>query len=120
VQPIFFKKGNTEQTSFYALHCSLGVFGQDMEGIDVEVLHPERWSKKRPKQWEYVPFGGGQRSCVWKEGLSQNQPLLFVDWHGILNVWRVVMQSLEATTNTHCEQCEWVQGCSARIRAIEA
>jgi cytochrome P450 len=60
-QPIFIAKGTMVQTSFYALHREPAVFGKD-----TEEFFPERWRGIQPKQWEYVPFGGGQRACLGK------------------------------------------------------
>lgn len=61
-QPVYIAKGTTLQTSFYALHRNQSVFGPNVENFV-----PERWNKIRPKQWEYLPFGGGQRACLGRE-----------------------------------------------------
>lgn len=60
-QPIYIAKGTTVQTSFYALHRESKVFGNH-----TEQFVPERWRVIQPQQWEYVPFGGGQRACLGK------------------------------------------------------
>jgi cytochrome P450 len=59
--PIFVAKGTPLFTSFWSLHRDESVFGPD-----VDQFVPARWEKIRPKQWEYVPFGAGQRSCLGK------------------------------------------------------
>ena len=56
--PIYVKKGDIVTVSFYALHRSQDVFGQD-----ASVFRPERWENLRPPPWSYLTFGGGPRVC---------------------------------------------------------
>ena len=57
-RPIYVKKGDIVTVSFYALHRSQDVFGQD-----ASVFRPERWENLRPPPWSYLTFGGGPRVC---------------------------------------------------------
>ncbi|KAL9121277.1 MAG: hypothetical protein Q9187_002162 [Circinaria calcarea] len=57
--PIFIPKGTGVGTSFYALHREPLVYGGNVEEFD-----PSRWDSIHPGPWEYMPFGGGQRSCM--------------------------------------------------------
>ncbi|KAF2675780.1 cytochrome P450 [Lentithecium fluviatile CBS 122367] len=61
-QPILITQGANVFTSFYTLHRDKSVFGPDAESFA-----PERWERIHPAQWEYLPFGGGQRACLGKE-----------------------------------------------------
>ncbi|KAF2115633.1 cytochrome P450 [Lophiotrema nucula] len=55
-------KGSTIVMSFYTLHRNQNVFGSD-----VESFNPYRWSTIHPTQYEFMPFGGGQRACLGRE-----------------------------------------------------
>lgn len=66
-KPIYIRKGTKVQASFYALHRDPRVFSPHFSASDVEEFIPERWDKIHPQQWEYAPFGGGQRACMGKE-----------------------------------------------------
>ena len=57
--PLFVSKGSTVVMSYYALHRDPEVFGDD-----VEDFRPERWNDIGPDQWQFIPFGGGQRACL--------------------------------------------------------
>lgn len=63
-RPIFVPENVHAVTSFYTLHRDPSVFGDD-----VEAFRPERWVPKEeggvdPSPWEFMPFGGGERSCL--------------------------------------------------------
>ncbi|CAF9905989.1 hypothetical protein IMSHALPRED_004040 [Imshaugia aleurites] len=60
--PIYIPKGTRVGTSFYALHREPTVFGTNVDDFD-----PSRWNSIHPSAWEYMPFGGGQRSCMGKQ-----------------------------------------------------
>lgn len=44
------------------MHTDEKVFGKSPE-----LFRPSRWNDIRPSQWEYMPFGGGERACLGKE-----------------------------------------------------
>lgn len=56
--PIYVRRGDIATTSFYALHRTKDVFGDD-----AEIFRPERWAGLRPPPWNFLPFGGGPRVC---------------------------------------------------------
>ncbi|KAF2233437.1 cytochrome P450 [Viridothelium virens] len=56
--PMYVRKGDVTTTSFYALHRSKDVFGED-----ADIFKPERWEGLRPPPWSFLPFGGGPRVC---------------------------------------------------------
>ncbi|KAF4624127.1 hypothetical protein G7Y89_g14046 [Cudoniella acicularis] len=58
-EAVFVPQGTLVVMSYFALHRDPLVFGDD-----VETFKPERWNAINPKQWEYIPFGGGQRACL--------------------------------------------------------
>jgi cytochrome P450 len=58
-EPLFVSKGSQVSMSYFALHRDAAVFG-----TDVEEFRPERWVDINPGQWEYLPFGGGDRACL--------------------------------------------------------
>ena len=60
--PIFVPAGSRAVNSFYALHRVASVYGEN-----VEVFDPHRWDTIKPAFWEYMPFGGGHRSCVGQQ-----------------------------------------------------
>jgi cytochrome P450 len=60
--PIFVPKGTRFDTSFYTLHHD-----PDIWGPDAEEFNPDRWDTIKPNAWEYVPFGGGMRTCLGQQ-----------------------------------------------------
>ncbi|KAG4441602.1 hypothetical protein IFR05_002886 [Cadophora sp. M221] len=56
--PVFMKKGDLLQASFYTLHRNKSIYGED-----VEIFNPGRWEDVAPTAWEFLPFGGGPRVC---------------------------------------------------------
>lgn len=60
--PIYIPKGTIVGTSYYALHREPTVFGANVDEFD-----PSRWNSIRPGAWEYMPFGGGERSCMGQQ-----------------------------------------------------
>ncbi|KAJ4348029.1 uncharacterized protein N0V89_009401 [Didymosphaeria variabile] len=61
-QPIYVAKGTFVVTSYIAMHMNDKVFGKSPEQF-----RPTRWNEIRPSQWEYMPFGGGERACLGRE-----------------------------------------------------
>jgi len=57
--PIFAPAGTGFDTSWYNLHRLKSVWGEDADDFK-----PERWETFRPEPWQYLPFGGGPRSCL--------------------------------------------------------
>lgn len=45
-------------THFYTLNHRNGIIGED-----ANIFRPERWSQLRPRNWSFIPFGGGPRIC---------------------------------------------------------
>jgi cytochrome P450 len=60
--PIFVPKGSTVVISHYALNRDRSVFGQNIDDFD-----PDRWNTICPEQWQFMPFGGGQRACMGQQ-----------------------------------------------------
>ena len=60
--PIYIPKGTQVGINFYALHRETSVFGANVDDFD-----PGRWNSIHPGPWEYMPFGGGQRSCMGQQ-----------------------------------------------------
>jgi cytochrome P450 len=58
-RPMFIPKGSMVVMGYYALHRNPNVFGDDFEAF-----RPERWDTIKPAQWEYLGFGGGNRTCL--------------------------------------------------------
>jgi cytochrome P450 monooxygenase len=63
-QTIYVAKVTMMQTSFMVLHRNQSVSGPDAKAPDIEEFVPEQWANIRPKQWDYLPFGGRQRACL--------------------------------------------------------
>jgi cytochrome P450 len=61
-ESIYVPKGAQVSMSYFALHRDPAVFG-----ADVEEFRPERWDHIKPDQWEYLPFGGGNRACLGQQ-----------------------------------------------------
>jgi cytochrome P450 len=61
-QPIYVSKGTFVVTSYITMHLNERVFGESPESF-----RPDRWNEIRPSQWEYMPFGGGERACLGRE-----------------------------------------------------
>ena len=57
--PIFAPAGTGFDTSWYNLHRLKTVWGEDANDFK-----PERWETFKPETWQYLPFGGGPRSCL--------------------------------------------------------
>ncbi|KAL2069202.1 hypothetical protein VTL71DRAFT_15540 [Oculimacula yallundae] len=56
--PVFMKKGDLLQASFYTLQRNKAIYGED-----AETFNPDRWDGIAPSSWEFLPFGGGPRVC---------------------------------------------------------
>lgn len=59
---IFVPKGSLVMTNHYALNRDCSVFGDNIEEFD-----PDRWNTIHPEQWQFMPFGGGQRACMGQQ-----------------------------------------------------
>lgn len=59
---VYVPKGSSVVMSYFALHRDPLVFGND-----VEDFRPERWESIRPEQWQFMPFGGGNRACLGQQ-----------------------------------------------------
>ncbi|KAF2730395.1 cytochrome P450 [Polyplosphaeria fusca] len=62
LQPAPVPAGSTVVMSWYSLHRSESIFGDDAASFN-----PDRWNTIKPTQYEYMPFGGGQRACLGRE-----------------------------------------------------
>ncbi|GAP92080.1 putative cytochrome P450 [Rosellinia necatrix] len=60
--PIFVPKGSPVVMAYYALHRNTSVFGDD-----IEAFKPERWNSLKPRQWEFLGFGSGDRACLGQQ-----------------------------------------------------
>ncbi|CAI6332298.1 unnamed protein product [Periconia digitata] len=60
--PVFVARGSSVAANIFPLHRNKHIFGED-----VGSFRPARWEAIRPKRWEFLPFGGGQRQCVGKD-----------------------------------------------------
>ncbi|PVH96485.1 cytochrome P450 [Periconia macrospinosa] len=60
--PVFVPKGTLVSMGYYGLHRNTQVFGDD-----IETFRPERWEDIHPGPWEYMAFGGGNRSCMGQQ-----------------------------------------------------
>ncbi|KAL9073694.1 MAG: hypothetical protein Q9161_002732 [Pseudevernia consocians] len=60
-QPIFIPKGRQILIATYAMQHRADIWGED-----VEEFKPERW-EGRKVGWEFIPFGGGPRSCLGQQ-----------------------------------------------------
>jgi cytochrome P450 len=60
--PVFAPRGTNVTMSWFALHRDPNVFGDD-----VETFRPERWETISPASWEFMAFGGGNRSCMGQQ-----------------------------------------------------
>ena len=60
--PIYVPAGTRFEATFHALHRRKDVFGSDAESY-----RPERWDSIAPRPWEFMPFGGGPKSCVGRQ-----------------------------------------------------
>ncbi|KAI0147593.1 cytochrome P450 [Xylariaceae sp. FL1272] len=58
-RPLYIKKGSLVVMSYYALHRDPNVLGDD-----IETFRRERWETIKSGVWEFMGFGGGERSCV--------------------------------------------------------
>ena len=58
-KPIFAPAGTVFDTSFYNLHRLKSIWGNDADDFK-----PDRWVTFKPDTWQYLPFGGGPRSCL--------------------------------------------------------
>ena len=68
-RPVFVPKGTVINYSIYAMHRRV-----DLYGMDAEIFRPERWTQQLPiseddttRQWGYLPFNGGLRTCPGKD-----------------------------------------------------
>ncbi|KAI1469085.1 cytochrome P450 monooxygenase [Daldinia caldariorum] len=64
--PILIPKGMSVLYSSYCIHRR-----PDIYGMDAEVFRPERWDEEplrsrdmTHREWTYLPFGGGPRTCL--------------------------------------------------------
>ncbi|KAK8059862.1 Cytochrome P450 monooxygenase alt2 [Apiospora saccharicola] len=61
-QPIFVPAGTEVNFSTHVLHRR-----KDLWGPDADDFVPERWEKRRPGVFHYVPFNGGPRICIGQQ-----------------------------------------------------
>ena len=61
-QPVFIPKGRQVLIATYAMQHRADIWGPD-----VEDFRPERWEEGRKVGWEFIPFGGGPRSCLGRK-----------------------------------------------------
>ncbi|KAK8090594.1 hypothetical protein PG994_000099 [Apiospora phragmitis] len=61
-QPIFVPAGTEVNFSTHVLHRR-----RDLWGPDADEFVPERWEKRRPGLFHYVPFNGGPRICIGQQ-----------------------------------------------------
>jgi cytochrome P450 len=54
------------------MHINEEVFGR-ISGL----FRPSRWNDIRPGQWEYMPFGGGERACLGREKVLAEAAYVF-------------------------------------------
>ena len=59
--PIFVPAGTLFEANYAVLHRRQSIWGSD-----AGVFNPDRWATSKPGPWEYIPFGGGPRSCIGK------------------------------------------------------
>ena len=64
-QPVFIPKGRQVLIAAYAMQHRADIWGED-----VEEFRPERWEEGRKAGWEFIPFGGGPRSCLGRKSSS--------------------------------------------------
>lgn len=64
-QPIFIPKGRQVLIATYAMQHRADLWGED-----VEEFRPERWEEGRKVGWEFIPFGGGPRSCLGRKSYA--------------------------------------------------
>ncbi|KAL8627035.1 hypothetical protein Q9189_007273 [Teloschistes chrysophthalmus] len=57
--PIYCPAGTGYDTSWYNLHRLESIWGED-----AAAFKPDRWETFKPDHWQYLPFGGGPRSCL--------------------------------------------------------
>lgn len=56
--PIYIRRGDVLSINLYVLHRRTDIYGDDADKFS-----PQRWEHLRPRQWSYLPFGGGPRIC---------------------------------------------------------
>ncbi|KAK8080114.1 hypothetical protein PG997_007932 [Apiospora hydei] len=61
-QPVFVPAGTEVNFSTHVLHRR-----RDLWGPDADEFVPERWEKRRPGVFHYVPFNGGPRICIGQQ-----------------------------------------------------
>ncbi|KAK7998245.1 hypothetical protein PG989_006285 [Apiospora arundinis] len=61
-QPVFVPAGTEVNFSTHVLHRR-----RDLWGPDADDFVPERWEKRRPGVFHYVPFNGGPRICIGQQ-----------------------------------------------------
>ncbi|KAK7956630.1 uncharacterized protein PG986_005852 [Apiospora aurea] len=61
-QPVFVPAGTEFNFSTHVLHRR-----RDLWGPDADEFVPERWEKRRPGVFHYVPFNGGPRICIGQQ-----------------------------------------------------
>jgi cytochrome P450 len=68
--PIAVRKGQIITLCVYAMQRRL-----DLWGDDAMEFKPERWAETRKKDWTFLPFSGGPRTCIGRE--CRPLPLIF-------------------------------------------
>ncbi|CAG8977313.1 hypothetical protein HYALB_00012718 [Hymenoscyphus albidus] len=58
-EPVFVPRGTNVIMSYYAIHHDANIYGDD-----VEEFIPGRWDHIHPDQYQFLPFGAGQRACL--------------------------------------------------------
>ena len=66
--PVGVPKGTLLMTSSFVLQRRKDLYPSTSESFaDPDMFSPDRWQSWRPRAWHYLPFNGGQRTCVGQQ-----------------------------------------------------